>query len=57
MLRPMFGSVQQIAGQPGPGKCSSLVVVEAGFDQHAAGADRLGIFGDERPLLRRAATR
>ena len=36
---------------PTPDTAESCAIVDAALDQHAAGADRLGIFGDERTLL------
>jgi hypothetical protein len=42
----------QVAAQAGHGVLVVGGEVETAFDEEAAGADRFGVFGDERPLLR-----
>ena len=52
-LTPSSGKRSRLPSRPDAGYSTSAAVVEAGFDQDAASADRLGIFGDERALLGR----
>ena len=52
MLTPTSGKRSRLPFEAGRRVLDVAAVVEAALDQHAAGADRLRVFGDERPLLR-----
>ena len=49
---PAVAGAQQLSRKPRHRVLDAAPVVDAGFEQQAAGADRLGVFRDERPLLR-----
>src|SRR5262245_1233414 len=48
---------EQVPFKPRGGVLNALTVVESGLDEHAAGADCLGILSDKRPLLRERQNR
>ena len=50
-LMPTVGARQRFPSQAGYWIDLIVGVVEPALEQHAAGADRLGIFGDQRTLL------
>ena len=52
MLTPTSGSRNRCPCRPETGYIASCVVLDTALDEHASGADRLGILGDERALLR-----
>ena len=47
---------QQVARQARGGKQDVAPVVDTPFEQHATGTNRFGIFGHERPLLRKGGS-
>ena len=51
MLTPSVGALQEVAGQARGRKEDVVLDVDAGLDQEAAAADRLGVLGHERALL------
>ena len=53
-LTPERRHRDEVAAQSRHREVDVAVVVNAGFDQHAAGANRFGIFGLQRTLLREA---
>ena len=55
MLTPERRHREQVAAQARQREVDVALVVDAGFEQDAAGADRFGIFGLQRTLLRDAA--
>jgi hypothetical protein len=53
MLTPSSGTAQKVPGEAGHRVVHVAAVIEAGLEQHPAGADRFRILGDQRALLRR----
>ena len=54
-LTPTSGNRSRLPSRPDAGILDVAAVVEAGLDEHPAGANRFGIFGDQRALLRESA--